>query len=803
MPNATATAPFILLYVNEIFSVRARSGVQRVTLRLASELASRCCVDLVRWNAQEGGLRFCDRSEFNQLFGAGAWPHRLQPRLEARSVGRPFRELLGDTSGTWFLSPEIPYHSPQGQQAFATAVSQMRESGIACAQVFYDNIPVNTAAYADARARHLRYLADLARTDLVLPISSHMASELRRFYTAAGLDPALICPIPLGESERAEVARPEGAQERHIVMIGTVEPRKRQIGVVRAYARARRTCPALATLPIIIIGSLHPAVAAEFERLVAETPGVEYRAYLADAELERVWRDAAFSVFASDDEGYGLPVAESLTRGVPCLAADVAPITEIAGGRGVLHVDVTSEDALCAGLTELAQSPQLRETLRSDMASRPLRTWGDYADDVLRVLSQAGPARRVAPARPVVIAQAGAPLAEVARADIGVVSDDDARDALVAAAAEHRTPELLPHRLLVDPAGALLELEAFRRRLTAVAQAERAYGQAWRALSSQWAARPVRLRIVISTYNRRDFVMANVQWLLDRVIRGQPDVGLMVVDNASTDGTAEALERFAADPVQVIVNPANTGMLGNMRVCAQIPGAEYVWLIGDDDFIVPEAVEALLSALKGPAGGVPLVYLNFAVYHREALRPGDTAQRLQAEGVPLAPVSLESGLIPVSLAAAQHDNLFTAIYINIWRSDVLAAAYDHAFNGAPFASLIESIPCTKTLLETYGESPAWWHQPVAIVGNAHNSWVRHRPRWHALLMPRAIHLARDAGVDPVVLQRWMDTHAGLFDEARAMAMEAGRGLNMDEPGAFDLSWPSFRRRLETSAGERG
>ena len=801
MPEPSAPTPCVLLHVHETLSIAARSGVQRVVVKLARALAGRGVrLELVRWDAQEGRLRFCDRDEFDRLFGRAAWPPGMAPRLDARALRRRFGDMLEDPSQTWLVQAEIPYHSADGMQAFTTALTQLREYGVRTAGVVYDLIPVSNRDYADHLERHLRYLAELTRLDLLLPISAHVGEVLARFAGQQGLSLPPVAPVLLGESDRPEPVRAPGA-ERSILMLGTVEPRKRQLDVLTAYAEARARSPELAALPLVVAGSLHGAVAERFLALVASTPGVSYRAYLPEAEVEAAWRDAAFSVFASDDEGYGLPVAESLARGVPCLAADVAPITEIAGGAGVLHVDVTDTAAIAEGLIALASRPERRAELRRDVAARRLRTWDDYAGDVLARLAATPSAVLAGPAAsPVVIASAQDPIAESSRADIVRLAQATQADAVVQAAVAADAPALLPHRLLAqeDVAAATSELDAFRRRLTGIARVERAYAHACRTFAPRWEARPVFLRIVISTYNRKPFVVRNVAWLLDKVVGVRTDIELVVVDNASTDGTAEALEAFVRRPVRVIVNPANVGMLGNMRVCSQLSGAEYVWLIGDDDFIVPAQVDPLVAALKANFG-VPLAYLNFGVYQREALGPADTPQALQAERYELAPNAIASGIVPVNVAAAQHDNLFTAIYINVWRADVLAAAYDHPFEGRPFGDLVESIPCTRTILESFGEADCWWHKPVAIVGNGHNSWSRHRPRWHALLMPQALQLARDAGVDPVVLRGWTERHADLYEEARGIAARADRPLDL-APEDYALSWPSFRRRVAGEAG---
>jgi glycosyltransferase involved in cell wall biosynthesis len=390
-------------------------------------------------------------------------------------------------------------------------------------------------------------------------------------------------------------------------------------------------------------------------------------------------------------------------------------------------------------------------------------------------------------------------LLTLAQADVVAAPDQATADRFIQAAAEAEIDRLLPNRWIVGDTArvqaAARRLATLRQRLDRIGQIERRYSAARTSLATQVAPRPVFLRIVVSTYNRRAFVVENVGWLL-RALKDQRDVELVVVDNASTDGTVEALRRAHGARLNLIVNTAKVGMLGNIRACSQLAGAEYVWVVGDDDFVVPDQIGAVVAGLKANRG-VPLAAVNFAVYHREVLGPADHGGALIAGRTPLAPRAIDSGAYDVRTIAAQHDNLFTAIYGVIWRQDVLAAAYDHPFSDKPFDNLVESIPCTKTILESFAGAPAYWHKPVAIVGNAHNSWIRHRPRWHGRLMAEALGLARDAGVDPAVLWPWARLQADLYEEAFAISRQKGFASQMEQHD-YDLAWPLFRRRLSGS-----
>jgi hypothetical protein len=302
------------------------------------------------------------------------------------------------------------------------------------------------------------------------------------------------------------------------------------------------------------------------------------------------------------------------------------------------------------------------------------------------------------------------------------------------------------------------------------------------------------LSIVISTFNRARFVRENVRWLLGVLSSFAEDISLDVVDNASTDDTLERLAEFAGDQrVTVISNPVNVGMLGNLRICSGLILSRHVWITGDDDFILPSGLAEVVDALRRHPE-IPFVFVNFGIYHRTHFGPNDTVRKLVAERTPLAVDPCPSGVYPIVRIAEQHDNLFTAFYPIVFRSDLLAACFNHPFDGKPFDNLVESVPTSKMLLETYGATHAYWCARMGIVGNVANSWSRHRPRWHAVLMPRVLQLARDAGADPARLQQWSAVHFELFLEARRRARADGVPIDIF-PDELDAGYRVFRQPI--------
>ena len=782
---------------------RRRSGIHRVALETARALAGAASLELVRYDAVEGRLRFVDAVELDQLFGAGDWPPGVTVRRDARRVGRPFREQVERPHEAWLLVPEVASNEANGPEILARVITACREMGLRTAAVFYDLIPIRNAAYAVHAPANEAYVAELVRCDLILPISAHSGADLAALWRERGVAPTpSIVPVLLpdgGFAPRRSGARLAASPTRPtIALVGTVEPRKRQVEFLHAMLGARARSPEVARRDVVLIGSLHPDVAEGFNALLARHRWIQYLDYVDDAAVERTFLEADFTAFVSEDEGYGLPISESLALGAPCLCADFGSMAEVAAGGGCLTLDVRDAAAVQDAVVRLCEAPSLLAGLRAEIAARRFQSWADYAARLLDALA-AAPAPQ--PDAVVALAQApaGAPaaldadaFAVLARSDVIAFSQTSSRTEFVAEAADRAWPELLPGRQPVgDPSGEVGALRAGRAERERIAGVERVYAEARAAIPPNLVLREVFLRLLISTFNRRDFVVANVRWLLKEVLTPTVEgIDLVVVDGGSTDGTLKALREIGDPRVTVVESPVNVGMLAGWREASHLMGAEYVWVIGDDDFIRPEGFRAMLAGLKAHPG-VPLAFTNLSVYHRAALNPADRAADLIAEARLVGEGAAPDGIITVREAAEQNDNLFTAIYLIVWRADVLGAAYDHAFDQPAFSDLIEAIPCTDLILRRFAECDCWWRGEPAIAGNAHNSWARWRPRWHGVVMPMAFALARDVGLDRVKLQAWADLHLTLFREALDIARERGDDFGLAPP-QLELAHLLFR-----------
>jgi glycosyltransferase involved in cell wall biosynthesis len=114
------------------------------------------------------------------------------------------------------------------------------------------------------------------------------------------------------------------------------------------------------------------------------------------------------------------------------------------------------------------------------------------------------------------------------------------------------------------------------------------------------ATNPVRplLTIAIPTYNRSGFLRQLLDSLVEQV-RNEPRVEVIVSDNASTDDTASLIDerQRLGFRLTYLRNAQNVGPDANFLQCFDSASGKYVWIIGDDDFLLPGAVEHVLEYL--------------------------------------------------------------------------------------------------------------------------------------------------------------------------------------------------------------
>jgi len=192
--------------------------------------------------------------------------------------------------------------------------------------------------------------------------------------------------LPVSDADVMAVKRRYGIGfERYVIGVGTIERRKNQL----LTARAMRGLPP--DTGLVLVGRRTPYTA-EIERFMARNGLAGRLRIVSDvsfADLPALYRGAAMASYPSRYEGFGLPVIEALSVGVPVVVA-MGSCLEEAGGPGTPAVGPDDTDALVDVARRILDDPAVARGI-VDAGRRHIERFapGRFAEGILNTYNKA------------------------------------------------------------------------------------------------------------------------------------------------------------------------------------------------------------------------------------------------------------------------------------------------------------------------------------------------------------------------------------------------------------------------------
>jgi glycosyltransferase involved in cell wall biosynthesis len=276
-----------------------------------------------------------------------------------------------------------------------------RSYGIGFAILVHDLIPIKYESFVepDHTVQFRDWLRDaIPVADIVFTNSKHTRTALIEFAAESGWRLPRVEALELGSGfsdprttgEQATTSLPA----RYVLLVSTIELRKNHRLLVRVWQRLLERHGANVVPNLVFAGKIGWLV----EDLLADLEASDYLngkiillRSLSDAELQQAYRSCLFTVFPSLCEGWGLPVAESLTHGKFCVASNHTAIPE-AGGNLIDYFDPLNEDDALAKIERPLIEPGYLAAREAQLRAeyRP-RTWADCVHALIGALDQTVP----------------------------------------------------------------------------------------------------------------------------------------------------------------------------------------------------------------------------------------------------------------------------------------------------------------------------------------------------------------------------------------------------------------------------
>jgi glycosyltransferase involved in cell wall biosynthesis len=179
-----------------------------------------------------------------------------------------------------------------------------------------------------------------------------------------------------------------GLTDPYILCVGTVEPRKNQIRLVKAFAESQGE---LKDWSLVIAGS--PGWGQDQVTDTVESLQLGHRIFLtgkiSGLELASLYSRAWVFAFPSVYEGFGIPLLEAFGFGIPSLASTTPALAELAGSAALL-IDPSDTSGMAEALVALATDEELRERLANQGRERAGRySWKATADSTRHAYEKA------------------------------------------------------------------------------------------------------------------------------------------------------------------------------------------------------------------------------------------------------------------------------------------------------------------------------------------------------------------------------------------------------------------------------
>lgn len=141
--------------------------------------------------------------------------------------------------------------------------------------------------------------------------------------------------MPLPESEYLPIIQSYHLPERYILFVGTLEPRKNLLGLLKSYLLLKQNTDVTEKLVIVGAKGWKYSPMFEFIREHGLESDVIFMGFIEDEHLPAIYNGATTFVMPSIYEGFGIPILEAMKCGVPVIGSDVSSIPEVIGSYGI------------------------------------------------------------------------------------------------------------------------------------------------------------------------------------------------------------------------------------------------------------------------------------------------------------------------------------------------------------------------------------------------------------------------------------------------------------------------------------
>ncbi len=219
-----------------------------------------------------------------------------------------------------------------------------------------------------------------ARSDLVITVSEFTAGQVTDLL---GVERGRIRVVPHGAA--VVQPRPDLTREHSVLFVGALQARKNVQRLVESFETLD------SSWRLVLAGSPSGYRAEEIIERINRSPSrsrIDVTGYVSREKLNELFARASIFAFPSLDEGFGIPVLEAMSSGLPVITSNSSALGELARDAALLVNPLETEE-IAAALQALAADAGLRSRLATAGKQRAaLFSWENAVRKTFEVYSE-------------------------------------------------------------------------------------------------------------------------------------------------------------------------------------------------------------------------------------------------------------------------------------------------------------------------------------------------------------------------------------------------------------------------------
>jgi len=237
----------------------------------------------------------------------------------------------------------------------------------------------------------------VARAAKILTGSEFSKSSILKVYGDLDEDKVVVVPNAAASEFRpiSREAATAGVREQfairgpYILSVGDLQPRKNQIGLIRAFARLLNAHPHLKQN--LVLAGKETWFADRVHEAARESgvgDRIQFCGFVSDADLLQLYNACDVFVFPSFYEGFGLPVLEAMACGRAVVSSNTSSLPEVVDGAALLF-DPYAVDEIVRAIADLLLDSELRARMERLGLQRAAHfSWQKTAQRTLEVFHE-------------------------------------------------------------------------------------------------------------------------------------------------------------------------------------------------------------------------------------------------------------------------------------------------------------------------------------------------------------------------------------------------------------------------------